>query len=67
MNRGFNIPKDSPKSAAQCIFDGLDKGEEDIFPDSASASIAEGWRNGVIKALERQFAGFVSESAAHVG
>jgi NAD(P)-dependent dehydrogenase (short-subunit alcohol dehydrogenase family) len=67
MNRGFNIPKDSPESAAQRIFDGLEKGEEDIFPDSASASIAEGWRNGVVKALERQFAGFVPESAAHVG
>ena len=30
-------------------------------------SIAEGWRNGVVKALERQFAGFVPESAANVG
>ena len=66
MNRGFEIPKASPESAAQRIFDGLEKGEEDIFPDPASASIAEGWRNGVVKALERQFAGFVPESAAHV-
>jgi NAD(P)-dependent dehydrogenase (short-subunit alcohol dehydrogenase family) len=67
MNRGFNIPKASPESAAQRIFDGLEKGEEDIFPDPASASIAEGWRNGVVKALERQFAGFVPESVANVG
>ena len=67
MNRGFEIPKASPESAAQRIFDGLEKGEEDIFPDPASASIAEGWRNGVAKALERQFAGFVPESAANVG
>ena len=59
MNRGFNIPKASPESAARGIFDGLEKGEEDIFPDPASQSIAEGWRTGVVKALERQFAGFV--------
>ena len=32
MNRGFDIPKASPESAAQGIFDGLEKGEDDIFP-----------------------------------
>lgn len=67
MNRGFNIPKASPESAAQGIFDGLEKGEEDIFPDPASQSIAEGWRSGAAKALERQFAVFVPESAANLG
>jgi hypothetical protein len=67
MNRGFEIPKASPESAAQHIFDGLEKGEEDIFPDPASASIAEGWRNGVVKALERQFSAFVPQSAANLG
>jgi hypothetical protein len=41
-------------------------GEEDIFPDPASQSIAEGWRNGVVKAMERQFAGFVPASVAKV-
>jgi NAD(P)-dependent dehydrogenase (short-subunit alcohol dehydrogenase family) len=66
MNRGFEIPKASPESAAQRIFDGLDKGEDDIFPDPASLSIAEGWRNGAVKALERQFAAFVPKSAANL-
>ena len=66
MNRGFDIPKASPESAAQGIFDGLEKGEEDIFPDPASQSIAEGWRTGAVKALERQFAVFVPESAANL-
>jgi NAD(P)-dependent dehydrogenase (short-subunit alcohol dehydrogenase family) len=66
MNRGFNIPKASPESAARGIFDGLEKGEEDIFPDPASLSIAEGWRTGAAKALERQFAAFVPESAANL-
>jgi NAD(P)-dependent dehydrogenase (short-subunit alcohol dehydrogenase family) len=67
MNRGFNIPKASPESAARNIFDGLEKGEEDIFPDPASLSIAEGWRTGVAKTLERQFAAFVPRNAANAG
>src|ERR1700686_3148508 len=64
MNRGVEIPKVSPESAAAAIFDGLQKGEEEIFPDPASRSIAEGWRNGVGKALERQFKAFAPKSAA---
>ena len=67
MNRGFDIPKASPESAAQGIFDGLEKGEDDIFPDPASQSIAADWRTGAAKALERQFAGFVPETAAALG
>lgn len=66
MNRGFEIPKASPESAAVGIFDGLEKGEEDIFPDPASQSIASSWYTGVAKALERQFAVFVPESAGNV-
>ncbi len=67
MNRNLDMPKASPQSAAQGIFDGLKKGEEDIFPDSASQMIAEGWRNGVAKALEQQFKAFVPENAAQAG
>src|SRR5499425_2136080 len=58
MSRGFEIPKASAETAAQGIFDGLEKGEQDIFPDPVSQSIAEGWRTGAAKALERQFAAF---------
>jgi len=65
MNRGFEIPKAAPEAAARGIFDGLERGEEEIFPDAASQSIAEGWHAGVAKALERQFAGFVQQSAAN--
>src|SRR5215467_4925247 len=64
MNRGFNIPKVSPESAAQGIFDGLENNEEDIFPDPVSQSVAEGWRTGVAKAFERQYAGFVPQTDA---
>jgi NAD(P)-dependent dehydrogenase (short-subunit alcohol dehydrogenase family) len=60
INRGFDIPKVSPESAARAIFDGVEKGEEEIFPDPVSASIAESWRSGAVKALERQNAEFVA-------
>jgi NAD(P)-dependent dehydrogenase (short-subunit alcohol dehydrogenase family) len=59
MSRGLEIPKASPESAALGIFDGLERGEEDVFPDPASQSLAEGWRTGAAKTLERQFASFV--------
>lgn len=64
MSRGLEIPKASPESAAAGIFDGLANGEDEIFPDPASASIAEGWRNGAVKAMDRQFAAFVPQAAA---
>ncbi|HET8825889.1 MAG TPA: SDR family NAD(P)-dependent oxidoreductase [Terriglobales bacterium] len=64
MNRGFEIPKASTEVAARGIFDGLEQGEEYIFPDPASKSIAEGWRGGVAMALEEQFKTFLPEGAA---
>jgi NAD(P)-dependent dehydrogenase (short-subunit alcohol dehydrogenase family) len=56
MTRGFDIPKSSAESVARAIFDGVEKDEEEIFPDPMSESVAESWRNGTLKALERQFA-----------
>jgi hypothetical protein len=32
----------------------VERGEEDIFPDSMSQTMADGWRSGAAKALERQ-------------
>jgi len=59
MNRGFDIPKASPESAAAGIFDGLERGEEDIFPDPASRPLAEGFRSSVAKVLERQMGAYL--------
>jgi len=59
MTKGFEIPKASPEYVARAIFDAVDNGEEDIFPDPASASVADSWRSGAAKALERQNAAFV--------
>src|SRR5580704_10157214 len=64
MTRGFDIPKASAESVARAIFDGVENEEEDIFPDPMSQSVAEGWRNGVAKSLERQYAAIAAEFAA---
>jgi NAD(P)-dependent dehydrogenase (short-subunit alcohol dehydrogenase family) len=53
MVRALDIPKASPQSVAQGIFEGVEKGEEDIFPDPLSATLADGWQAGPAKALER--------------
>jgi hypothetical protein len=58
----LDIPKASPEVVAQAIFDGLENGEEEIFPDPMSAAIADGWRSSAVKALQRQFAAYVEQS-----
>ena len=64
MTRDLDIPKASPQSVARAILDAIDNGEEDIFPDPMSASIADGWHAGVAKALERQNAALVQAALA---
>jgi NAD(P)-dependent dehydrogenase (short-subunit alcohol dehydrogenase family) len=63
MSRRYDGPKVTPESAAAGIFDGVEKGEEDIFPDPTSLTLAEGWRTGVAKALERRINAVVLEGA----
>jgi NAD(P)-dependent dehydrogenase (short-subunit alcohol dehydrogenase family) len=60
MIQDWDIPKSSPESVARAIFDGVENGEEDIFPDPMSGSMAESWRSGAVKAFERQNAAFVA-------
>ena len=59
MSRDLDVPKASPESVARAIFDGIENGEEDIFPDPMSESVAASWRSGAAKALERQNAALV--------
>jgi NAD(P)-dependent dehydrogenase (short-subunit alcohol dehydrogenase family) len=63
MTRGFDIPKASPESVASAILDGVERGEEDIFPDPMSQTMADSWRSGAAKALERQNAALVAAAA----
>ena len=59
MTRGYEIPKATAESVARAIFDGVEQEEEDIFPDPMSQSVAEGWRSGAVKALERELSALV--------
>ncbi len=59
MTSDLDIPKAAPESVARAIFDGIDNGDEEIFPDPMSESLAEAWRSSAVKALEHQFAAFV--------
>ena len=64
MTRGFDIPKSSPQSVARAILDAVEAGEEDIFPDPMSASMADSWRNSAAKTLERQNAALAEAALA---
>ena len=64
MTRGWEIPKSSPQSVARAIFAGVESGEEEIFPDPLSESMAEGWRTGAAKQLERQNAALLQAAFA---
>ena len=59
MSRELDVPKTAPESVASAIFDGVEAGEEDIFPDRMSKTLAESWRTGALKQLERQNAALV--------
>jgi len=64
MTRGFDIPKASPEQVAHAILDGVEKGEEEIFPDPMSQTLAASWRDGAAKALERQNAALAQAALA---
>lgn len=59
MIREWDIPKTPPSAVARAILDGLQDGADEIFPDPMSATLAEPWRAGAIKALEKQNAASV--------
>ena len=60
MSRGFPVPKASTESVARAIFDAVQAGEDDIFPDPMSATLAESWQAGPVKEMERQNAALVA-------
>lgn len=64
MVRALDIPKASAQSVAHGIFEAVEGGEEDIFPDPLSAAVADGWRAGPAKALERQNAALLQAQPA---
>ncbi len=59
MVRMLDIPKAPPEDVARAILDGVERGDEEIFPDPMSLALADGWRAGVAKQFERQNAAMV--------
>ncbi len=64
MVRDLQLPKARPEDVARATLDAVERGDEDIFPDPMSRLLADGWRDGVVKALERQNAALVAEPIA---
>jgi NAD(P)-dependent dehydrogenase (short-subunit alcohol dehydrogenase family) len=60
MVRDLDIPKAAAEDVARGTLDGVERGEEEIFPDPVSQSLADGWRAGVAKEFERQNATLVA-------
>jgi NAD(P)-dependent dehydrogenase (short-subunit alcohol dehydrogenase family) len=63
MSRDLDVPKASPQAVARAILDGVENDDEEIFPDTASETLAESWRSGAAKVLERQYATLVDAAA----
>jgi NAD(P)-dependent dehydrogenase (short-subunit alcohol dehydrogenase family) len=64
MTRGANSPKATPASVAAAIFDGVEAGQDDIFPDAMSQPMADGWRTLAASALEGPYAALAAELRA---
>jgi NAD(P)-dependent dehydrogenase (short-subunit alcohol dehydrogenase family) len=64
MVRALEIPKTPPQDVARAALDGVEHGEEDIFPDPMSGLIAERWRMSPVKDMERQNAALVADPVA---
>ena len=62
MTRGLDIPKASPQSVAQGIFDGVENDDDEIFPDPMSQSLAERWHAGAAKLLEHRYAALLAQA-----
>lgn len=67
MTRGLPVPKASPDAVAGAILDAVEKEEDDIFPDPATAPLAAAWAAGPDKLLEHQFAQLVPGAEAQQG
>lgn len=55
MLKGVETAKAQPEDVARAVLDGVERGQEDIFPDPVSTSVYAAWKADH-KAVERQFA-----------
>ena len=64
LSRDFDVAKHSPETVARGIFDGVERGDEEIFPDPTSSTVADSWRTSDAKAFEQQYAAAVAQLLA---
>jgi hypothetical protein len=62
MVRDLQMPKAAPRDVALAILDGIEAGQEDIFPDPFSRDFGQRFQASP-KASERQIAAMVASSA----
>jgi short-subunit dehydrogenase len=55
MTAGIDVPKTAPRAVAEGILDGIERGDEDIFPDPNALAMSEVYFSDP-KAFERAFA-----------
>jgi NAD(P)-dependent dehydrogenase (short-subunit alcohol dehydrogenase family) len=60
MSRELDAPKTPAESVARVIFDGVENGDEEIFPDPMSETLADSWNGSAAKAIERELAAMVA-------
>jgi NAD(P)-dependent dehydrogenase (short-subunit alcohol dehydrogenase family) len=54
MSAGLAIPKASARSVASAILTGVERGDEEIFPDDVARALFGDWPAGAVKAFEQQ-------------
>jgi NAD(P)-dependent dehydrogenase (short-subunit alcohol dehydrogenase family) len=64
LTAGIDLPKAAPDAVARAIFDGLEKDEDEIFPDAISATVAEPWPAGPFKQMEHANVAMVADALA---
>ncbi len=60
MVRDLPVPKTPAPAVARRVFDGIENGDEEIFPDPMAELQAEAWRTSAAKEFERQNAALVA-------
>lgn len=58
MNKDFPPPKMPPAEVVVAVFDGFEKGEEEIYPGDMATGVCEVLKHDA-KAVEKEFAGYL--------
>ena len=60
MSKDFPPPKMQPADVATAALDGLEKGDEEVYPGEMASGVSQGLAADA-KAVEKEFAGYLPE------